>query len=165
MEALYSRTLIGRLEYVQMGKKDWISWASKHWKPLFSYVPTISLLAKGWLVIVFSEEAHASFVLNSLWCIREGSLVLDHWHVHFDPLRERIKKRHLWVLLPGLPFPLWSCALLEGVGNTPGHFVTIEEDFMRAYDKRMAKILMEMDISMGLPAKVEILCQERLFLQ
>ena len=55
--------------------------------------------------------------------------------------------------------------MLEGVGNTLGHFVVVEEDFMHAYDKRMAKILVEMDISVGLPAEVEILCQERLFLQ
>ena len=30
VEALCSRALIGRLEYVQMGKKDWISWATEH---------------------------------------------------------------------------------------------------------------------------------------
>ena len=47
VEALCSRALIGRLEYVQMGKKEWISWATERWKPLFSYIPTISLLAKG----------------------------------------------------------------------------------------------------------------------
>ena len=59
VEALCSRALIDRLKYVQMGKKEWISWATEHWKPLFSYVPTISLLAKGWLVIVFLDEDHA----------------------------------------------------------------------------------------------------------
>ena len=66
VEALCSWALIGRLEYCQLGKKDWIAWATKNWKPLFSYVPTVSLLAKGWLVIVFLEDAHSSFVLNSL---------------------------------------------------------------------------------------------------
>ena len=104
-------------------------------------------------------------MLNSLWRIQEGSRVLSRWHAHFDPLRERIKKRHLWVLLPSVPFPLWRCSLLEGIANTIGQFVAVEEDFMLTYDKRMAKILVEMDIFEGLLAEVEILCQECLFSQ
>ena len=83
---------------------------------------------------------------------------MDRWHVHFDPLRERVKKCHLWVLLPGLPFPLWDRSLLEGIGNTIGRFVAMEEDLMNTYDKRMARILVEMDIMKGLPAEVKILC-------
>ena len=55
--------------------------------------------------------------------------------------------------------------MLEFIGNTIGHFVTVEEDFMKSYDKRMAKMLVEMDISVGLPADVEIRCHERLFSQ
>ena len=88
---------------------------------------------------------------------------MEHWHVHFEPLRKRVNKRHLWLLLPGLPFPLWSRSLLEGTGNTIGHFVVVEEDFMHSFDKRMEKNLVEMDISVGLLAEVEILCHERLF--
>ena len=86
----------------------------------------ISLLARGWIVFVFLEDSHAMSVLNRLWRIGEGSLVLDRWHVHFDPLRERVKKRHLWALLLSLPFPLWNRSLLEGIGNTIGRFVAVE---------------------------------------
>ena len=125
----------------------------------------ISFLARGWIVFVFLEDSHATTILNSLWCSGVGSLVLDRWHVNFDPLRERVKKRHLWVLLPGLPFPLWNRSLLEGIGDTIGHFVAVEDDFMNSYDKRMARILVELDISMGLPADIEILCFECLFSQ
>ena len=71
----------------------------------------------------------------------------------------------MWALLPGLPFPLWNHSLLEGIGNTIGHFVDIDEDFMNSYDKRMARILVELDILKGLPAEIEILCWERLFTQ
>ena len=106
VEALCSQELIGRLEYCQMGKKEWVSWALEHWKPFLSYVPMISLLARGWIVFVFLEDSHATTILNSLWRIGGGSLVLDRWHVNFDPLRERVKKRHLWVFLLALPFPL-----------------------------------------------------------
>ena len=95
----------------------------------------------------------------------KGSLVLDRWHVNFNPARERVQKRHLWALLPGLPFPLWNHPLLEGVGNTIGRFVVLDDDFMNSYDKRMAKISVELDISKRLPVEIEILCRERLFIQ
>ena len=44
VEALSHRALIGRMEYVSMEKKDWLSWATEFWKPFLTYVPTISLL-------------------------------------------------------------------------------------------------------------------------
>ena len=94
-----------------------------------------------------------------------GSLVLDRWHPRFDPLKEKIVKRHLWVLLPHLPFPLWNKNVLEGIANTIGRFVAVETDFLLVFDKRVAKVLVEMDVSSGLPADVEVLCGERLFIQ
>ena len=54
---------------------------------------------------------------------------------------------------------------MEGIGNNIGRFVAVEEDFIHAYDKRMAKILVEMELSSGLPAEIEILCLERLIQQ
>ena len=74
-------------------------------------------------------------------------------------------KRHLWVLLPSLPFPLWSKSILEGIANTVDRFVAVDEDFHLTFDKRMARVLVEMDISHRLPAEVEILCKERLLVQ
>ena len=71
-----------------------------------------------------------------------------------------MKKRHLWELLPGIPFPLWNRSLLEGVGNTIGRFVALEDDFMNSFGKRMEKNLVELDIMKGLPAEVEILYHE-----
>ena len=93
VEALSRCALIGRLEYVSMEKKDWLSWATEFWKPFLSYIPTISLLARGWIVFVFLENAHATEVLNRLWRVGKGSLVLDHWYVNFDPAHERVQKK------------------------------------------------------------------------
>ena len=70
---------------------------------------------------------------------------------------------NLWVLLLALPFPLGCRPMLKGIGNTIGCFVAIEEDFMNAYDKQLEKILVEMDITAGLPTEVDILCHERIF--
>ena len=63
---LCSRALIGRLEYCKMDKASWVCWANEHWKPLFNYVPTISLLSNGWIVFVFLEAEHCSHVLDGI---------------------------------------------------------------------------------------------------
>ena len=68
-------------------------------------------------------------------------------------------------MFPSLSFSLWIRSLLEGIANTIVRFVAVEDDFMLTYDKCMAKILVEMDISEGLLAEVEILCQDRLLFQ
>ena len=142
-----------------------MDWANDYWKPLFNYIPTISLLSNGWIVFVFLEPEHCTQALEGIWRIGKGSLVLGRWHSNFDPLRERITKRHLWVLLPHLPFPLWNRQILEGIGDTIGRFISVEDDFHLIFDKRVAKILVELDISRGLPTEVEILCKDRLLIQ
>ena len=118
--SLCSRALVEHLEYDRMNKSAWVEWDTANWKPLIDYVPTISLLSRGWIVFVFLEEAHCTRILEGIWCMGAISLVLDRWHTWFDPLRERISKRHLWVMLPHLPFPLWKKNVLEGIANSIG---------------------------------------------
>ena len=74
-------------------------------------------------------------------------------------------KRHLWVLLLHLPFPLWSLHTLEGIANTIGIFVAVDDNFHLSFDKRVTRVLVELDISLGLPTEVEILCKDCLFIQ
>ena len=74
-------------------------------------------------------------------------------------------KRHLWVLMPHLPFPLWNVNILKGIENKIGRYVAVDEDFHLTFDKRVARVLVELDVSHGLPAEVEILCKDRLLVQ
>ena len=55
---------------------------------MLTYIPTISLLSNGWIVFVFLEAQHATLILETIWRMGLGSLVLGRWHTHFDPLRE-----------------------------------------------------------------------------
>ena len=61
-----------------MNKASWVNWGSEHWKPLFDYIPTISLLSNGWIVFVLLDADHCSRVLEGIWRIGKGSLVLGH---------------------------------------------------------------------------------------
>ena len=46
-----------------------------------------------------------------------------------------------------------------------GRFVALDEDFHIPFDRRMAWVLVDMDVSHGLPTEVEILYKERLLVQ
>ena len=74
---LCSRALIGSLEYFSLKKEEWVDWTTTHWKPILNYVSTISLLDNRWLVFVFIEDSDVIRILNSLWTIENGSLVLS----------------------------------------------------------------------------------------
>ena len=54
---------------------------------------------------------------------------------------------------------------MEGIANTIGIFVSMDDDFHLAFDKRVAWVLVEMDVSLGLPAEVEIPCMDRLLIK
>ena len=46
-----------------------------------------------------------------------------------------------------------------------GRFVVVDEDFNLSFDKRLSRVLVEMDVSHSLSTEVEILYKERLLVQ
>jgi hypothetical protein len=56
----------------------------------------------------------------------------------------------LWVLLPGLPLHLWNEKALQAIGNSIGHFICVDSKTFTGPDKKMARILVEIDIHEGL---------------
>ena len=62
-----------------------------------------------------------------------------------------------------MPFSLWNKDVLINLANLLGRFVTLEKDFHLIYDKRVAKILVEVDITKGLIPEIEIVCGEDIF--
>lgn len=47
----------------------------------------------------------------------------------------KVTKIHLWVILQGFPFHLWTRDIFVGVANKIGHFVHLEESKLWAFDK------------------------------
>jgi hypothetical protein len=45
---------------------------------------------------------------------------------------------------------------LEAIGNVLGRFIKVDELSLNAYDKRMGKVLVELDIHYGLLESLEI---------
>jgi len=82
--------------------------------------------------------------------------MLKCWRDNFDPTQDYFHFRHLWVLLPGLPMHLWNVKSLEAIGNVLGRFIKVYEHELLASDKRMCKVLVELDIHSGLLESLEI---------
>ena len=106
-------------------------------------------------MFIFLEEGDAARILDGLWLVGKVSLILCWWWVDFYPGLSRVLKRHLWVLLPHLPLPLWTQESLSKIGNCLGRFIMLDEQLFHTYDKRMAKVMVELDTSKGLPAVLD----------
>ena len=68
-------------------------------------------------------------------------------------------------MLPALPFPLWNKDVLINLANLLGRFVALERDFHHIYDKRLAKILVEVDITKGLISEIDIVYGDSIITQ
>jgi hypothetical protein len=69
------------------------------------------------------------------------------------------------VLLPSLPLQLWNHRALEAVENCIGHFIGVDEAALSSNDKRMEKILVEVDLHADLSEVLEIEWRDLLFTQ
>jgi hypothetical protein len=98
----------------------------------------------------------SALLLAQRWVIGGCSLMIKRWRLDFNPEMEYFQFRHLWVLLSGLPLQLWNAAALEVIGNSLGSFISLGESILSASNRKMGKILVEMDIHGGLPELLEI---------
>lgn len=73
------------------------------------------------------------------------------WYVDFDLLIESFNKIPLLVRFPNLPLHLWLDYVLEVVGEALGDFLLIDTTSCNVFWMTYSHILMEIDISKGLP--------------
>jgi hypothetical protein len=93
--------------------------------------------------------------------------MLKKWRLAFNPETKYFSLRHLWVMLPGLPLYLWNEGALTAIGNNLGSFIMIDKKNLEASNRKVARVLVEMDVHLGLPETMEvewrgICCQQRL---
>jgi hypothetical protein len=50
----------------------------------------------------------------------------------------------------------WNAKALEAIGNVLGRFIKVDEQSLNAPDRRMGKVLVELDIHSGLLESLEI---------
>jgi hypothetical protein len=157
--------LVGRLAYKEKCNLSLEDWIAGSWEPFLGYLPRILFLQNGWLGFIFKTPEDTVRVLDKFWAVGGGSLMLKRWRLSFNPSTEYFSYRHLWVLLPGLPLQLWNQQALELIGSSLGRFLTVDTASMESNERKMAKIMVELDIHAGLPEVLNIDWRGHLFAQ
>ena len=120
------------------------------------YMPTVNVMVKGWVSFGLHSSSNTRKLLQRQWLWGNSSLVLKRWHCVFDLKSKPFLIHQLWGLLPGPPLELWNYISLEAVGSKMGKVVYVDEKSLEGVDKRIAKVLMEVNVSKGLVLELEI---------
>ena len=148
--------LVGHFAYKNKSNPLFADWMELHWVPLLGYVPKYITLTYGWFSLVFKMPEDVEVILGSFLDFVGGSLMLKHWRTGFDPVKEYFSCRHVWVCLPSLSLNLWNRLALTSIQNLLGRFLKVEESLLGTTDKRMAQVLVDIDVSIGLMETMEI---------
>ena len=76
------------------------------------------------------------------------------WHMDFDSLTESFNKFPIWVRLPNLLMHLWQDCVFETIGNASDDFLYVDSDTSDIFHSTCAQILVELDVSKGLPEEI-----------
>jgi hypothetical protein len=158
-------TLVGRISYKSMNPPPLDDWMKTNWLPLLGYSPEVLYLKKGWLGFVCRDPDDATQLLSSFWVFGGSSLMLKRWRMAFSPDSDYFQLRHLWVLLPGLPLHFWNEEAIQAIGNSLGRFIAHDSSSLTGSSRKLGRVLVEMDISTGLPENLEIEWRGRKLIQ
>jgi hypothetical protein len=82
--------------------------------------------------------------------------MLKKWRLAFNLETKYFSLRHIWVMLPGLPLYLWNEGALTTIGNNLGSFIMVDKNNLEVSSRKVAKVLVEMDVHLGLSATMEV---------
>ena len=69
----------------------------------------------------------------------------------FDAETEQLDTIPVWVLLPRLPLEFWNPACHSDIGNELGTFIEVDLSFQQTNIKKVARILVSLNIRTSLP--------------
>ncbi|GLJ25325.1 hypothetical protein SUGI_0484790 [Cryptomeria japonica] len=92
-------------------------------------------------------------------------LMLRPWHLAFNPESKSFDQTPLWIRLPNLPMQYWFDSCFEAVGNFLGTFLMADEDSLNLLHTNFARLLVVVDVTMGLPSKISITSSKGSWLQ
>jgi hypothetical protein len=148
--------LVGRMAYKNLYVENFTVWLERIWVPVIGYLPEIIFLTKGWVGIICASPEDVELLLSRKWINGKSSLLLKRWRLDFNPEIEYFSVRHIWVLLPGLPMYLWNEGALTSIGNSQGNFIIVYLKNLDLAQRKVAKVLVEMDVHLGLPEILEV---------
>jgi len=148
-------TLVGRVNGRSFALGTIQNWVKEEWG-LLGYTPVADELSRKWFAFTFRSEDQAQEVLRKNWSIQSFPLLLKPWTPMFDASRERVDTIPIWVRLPAFPFQFWKEKFFRKIGNMLGEFLEADESFKDSNQKRMARILVNINVREGLGDAVEL---------
>ena len=148
--------LVGHFTYWKMWKMDLECCMEESWAHLLGYVPVIKSLSSRWHCFIFKSTKDLEIILEGFWQCGSKSLMLRRWHVGFNAGKDYFVKRHIWVMLPGLPLHFWNPIALRNIGNQLGVFHRVEESLFEQEERSVAKLYVEIDTSKGIFESLDI---------
>jgi hypothetical protein len=82
--------------------------------------------------------------------------MIKRWTHLFNPEKEHFRFRHLWVLMSGCPLDFWNLEAFKAMGDALGKFLHVDVTLLSGQDRRIGKIMVEIDLQKGLPEFLEI---------
>jgi len=149
-------TLVGHVRGRSFSAERLKAWANENWGGMFTVMPEVIELPRGWFSIHFAREEHTNTVLARFWHIESAPVLLKRWSPLFDPEREQIGAGPIWVRLPGLPIQYWSEEAFIKIGNALGTYLDYDRSYKDTNKKIMARILVDLDTREGLEGKMTL---------
>jgi len=137
-----------------------ISWGTK----LTSF-PSVQLLTRGWFSFVFKASLDVDWVLSKTWTMAGTPIVLKRWTPFFYVKMERVDVVLVWVQLPSLPMQFWNIACFSTIGRRLSNFLEDNYSFEEMRLMIVAKILVRMDLRLGILKEMKIKTTSGTFLQ
>ena len=126
----------------------------------------ILLCSKGFFVVQFeSKEEYLKIREQGPWFWGRAGLFITPWFPEFDAHTMVVTKMPIWVRLPNLPLPFWHHLVLEDIGNLLGKFIKSDSDLNEQGLFTYARICVEIDLSKGLPDRVQLIYEKHKWVQ
>lgn len=117
------------------------------------------------MLFAFGNKDYRIEILSSTWFIGSRGLFLEQWQLVFDPTKEQIMLAPIWITLPNIPFDIWNYKVFEGIGNSFGRFIKID-DVTKAQTKMIsARFYVMVDFGVKLLTSITLEAEERNFEQ
>jgi len=149
------QTLVGRVNGRTFAVDTVYNWMKEEWGFL-GYIPEVIELNRKWFAFTFQSEEQTQSILRGVWSIQNSPMMLKPWSPMFDASRERVDTIPIWVRLPGLPPFYWEEKYFKRIGNKIGEFLEADNSFVDTRQRKMARILVNINVREGLGEEVDI---------
>ena len=121
------------------------------------------LFVSNTFLFKFEILEDANRVLKKPWSIDSTPLLLKKWSPLFDASKERMNVLLIWVRMPRIPIDFWIELRFRELWNAMGTFMDADMSFCITGQMLVARILVSLDIRVGLAKEMELIWGDKHF--